>query len=130
MKVVGVYSFNGGKEFIEDKHPKLLEEVRLVISKVNASEYFTKESAEKTMPGKTLYSPTSFNIAFDKEFQSFGWRRKRIKCDYPKEYYVDGYEDNKRFKSAFREIDYLKDKLGIEVQFGKYSFMVYNVAAK
>jgi len=130
MKVVGVYSFNGGKEFIEDKHPKLLEEVMFVIGKVNASEHFTKESAEKTMPGKTLYSPTSFNIAFDKEFQSLGWKKKRIKCDYPKEYYVDGYENDKKFRGAFREMDYLKDKLGIEVQFGKYSFMVYNVAAK
>ena len=33
-------------------------------------------------------------------------------------------------QGAFREIDFVKDKLGIEVQFGKYSFMVYNVAAK
>ena len=27
-------------------------------------------------------------------------------------------------------MDFVKDSLGIEVQFGKYSFMVYNVAAK
>ena len=27
-------------------------------------------------------------------------------------------------------MDFLKEKLGVEVQFGKYSFMVYNVAAK
>ena len=27
-------------------------------------------------------------------------------------------------------MDFLKNKLGVEVQFGKYSFMVYNVAAK
>jgi hypothetical protein len=27
-------------------------------------------------------------------------------------------------------MDFIKGKLGIEVQFGKYSFMVYNVAAK
>ena len=33
-------------------------------------------------------------------------------------------------KGAFREMDFVKDKLGVEVQFGKYSFMVYNVAAK
>src|ERR1700679_2584165 len=27
-------------------------------------------------------------------------------------------------------MDFVKNKLGVEVQFGKYSFMVYNVAAK
>ncbi len=27
-------------------------------------------------------------------------------------------------------MDFLKNKLGVEVQFGKYSFMVYNVCAK
>jgi len=27
-------------------------------------------------------------------------------------------------------MDFLKEKLGVEVQFGKYSFMVYNVCAK
>lgn len=31
---------------------------------------------------------------------------------------------------AFREMDYVKEKLGVEVQFGKYAFMVYNVCAK
>ena len=27
-------------------------------------------------------------------------------------------------------MDFVKNKLGVEVQFGKYSFMVYNVCAK
>ena len=33
-------------------------------------------------------------------------------------------------RPAYREIDFLKERLGIEVQFGKYAFMVYNVCAK
>jgi hypothetical protein len=31
---------------------------------------------------------------------------------------------------GFREMDAVKNKLGVEVQFGKYAFMIYNVAAK
>jgi hypothetical protein len=27
-------------------------------------------------------------------------------------------------------MDFVKDKLGVEIQFGKYAFMVYNVCAK
>jgi hypothetical protein len=30
----------------------------------------------------------------------------------------------------FRDMDFVKNQLGVEVQFGKYSFMVYNVCAK
>ena len=30
----------------------------------------------------------------------------------------------------YREMDFVKEKLGVEVQFGKYAFMVYNVCAK
>lgn len=32
--------------------------------------------------------------------------------------------------TGFREMDAVKEKVGIEVQFGKYAFMVYNVCAK
>ena len=31
---------------------------------------------------------------------------------------------------GYREMDFVKNKLGVEVQFGKYAFMVYNVSAK
>ncbi|MHA1386694.1 MAG: BglII/BstYI family type II restriction endonuclease, partial [Candidatus Helarchaeota archaeon] len=38
--------------------------------------------------------------------------------------------ETKESHSGFREMDAIKNKLGVEVQFGKYAFMVYNVAAK
>ncbi|MBU6410251.1 MAG: restriction endonuclease, partial [Verrucomicrobia bacterium] len=41
-----------------------------------------------------------------------------------------GYNAEPLAKGAFREMDFVKEKLGIEVQFGKYAFMVYNVCAK
>ena len=31
---------------------------------------------------------------------------------------------------GFREMDFVKNQLGVEVQLGKYAFMVYNVLAK
>ncbi|MDR0703808.1 MAG: hypothetical protein LBF88_02355 [Planctomycetaceae bacterium] len=63
-------------------------------------------------------------------FSKKGWEAVRVACDYPTEYYVHGYHAKPLHKGAFREMDFVKDKLGVEVQFGKYSFMVYNVAAK
>ena len=82
------------------------------------------------MPGRLLYSPMSLNATFKKQFIEKGWTIQRVSCDYPTEFYVDGYEAETLNSGAFREMDFLKEHLGIEVQFGKYAFMVYNVCAK
>jgi hypothetical protein len=63
-------------------------------------------------------------------FLKLGWEKKRVHCEYPTQYYVEGYQMPQVSKGAFREMDFIKNKLGVEVQFGKYSFMVYNVCAK
>ncbi len=92
--------------------------------------HIVKESKEKTMPGKMLYSPISLNKAFKREFTRYNWKSVRVKCDYPTEYYTERYDPKGKTRGAFREMDFIKEKLGVEVQFGKYAFMVYNVAAK
>lgn len=58
------------------------------------------------------------------------WEKKRVLCDYPMQYYSEGYEAPQISKGAFREMDFIKNKLGVEVQFGKYSFMVCSGCAK
>lgn len=130
MKIVGIYSFNNGKEFIEKNHWSLFQEVEFVVNKIDANKHLTKISKEKTNSGKILYNPVTMNKEFRKEFYALDWKAVRVKCDYPKEYYIDDFKSSRSFRGAFREMDYVKNKLGIEVQFGKYSFMVYNVAAK
>lgn len=130
MRIAALYSFNKGKEVVEQKYPKLLEEVRQVINSIDASIHKTKQSKEKTMMDTMLFSPTQLNKSFKKEFGERGWVAKREKCDYPTEHYVEDYTPAKLNRGSFREMDFIKDKLGVEVQFGKYSFMVYNVAAK
>jgi hypothetical protein len=77
-----------------------------------------------------LYSPSLLNHAFEEAFMSQGWEPKEVECIYPTGYYREGYEPKKLHGGAFREMDFVKSKLGVEVQFGKYAFMVYNVAAK
>lgn len=82
------------------------------------------------MPGKILYSPRALNKAFDDFLVPKGWVKHREKCDYPKQYYSSDYEPSTLRRGAFREMDFVKNRLGVEVQFGKYAFMVYNVCAK
>ena len=130
MKIVGIYSFKGGKEVVEQKYTKLLEVVQSIINQVDSEKCKTKKSREKTMRGKMLYNPKRLNLTFKKHFTKLGWHNQRVPCQYPTQYYTTDYAPDKLNKGAFREMDFIKEKLGVEVQFGKYSFMVYNVCAK
>ncbi len=129
MQILGTYSFNKGKEIVERVHPELVAEIQGIILSIDASKYKTKKSKEKTMQGKILYSPVSLNKAFKSDFENTGWKTIRVKCDYSKDYYITGY-NRAETRGAFREMDFVKNKLGVELQFGKYAFMVYNVCAK
>src|SRR5438445_6320980 len=82
------------------------------------------------MRGKRLFSPPGLNKCFKKEFYKLGWKNCKVPCVYPREFYRPDYKPQELSKGAFRDMDFVKDKLGVEVQFGKYSFMVYNVCAK
>ena len=128
MIIAAEYSFNN-ERFIETSHASLLQEVKDVIASVDASLCKTKESREITMAGKFLYSPSGLNSAFAQGFLSRRWQKKRVRCQYSTNYYTPGYAPPS-LRPAFREMDFLKDRLGVEVQFGKYAFMVYNVCAK
>lgn len=130
MQIVGMYSFNKGKEEVAQRYSILLAEVTEVIKAVDASKHKIKVSKEKTMPGRMLFDPTSINIAFKEAFAKRGWKPVRIPCAYPTQYFLPGYNVRSVNRGAFREMDFVKKKLGIEVQFGKYAFMVYNVCAK
>jgi len=107
-----------------------LQEIEQVISAVDSAIHKTKISKEKTMPGKALYKPGSLNRAFREEFAARRWQKWKIPCDYPTQYYTRGYTPPISSKGAFREMAFVKNRMGVEVQFGKYAFMVYNVCAK
>lgn len=128
MVIAAEYSFNDGHS-IQETHPYLLREVKDVIAVVDASLYKVKESKELTMPEKKLYSPPDLNRSFAEGFGSKGGQKKRVTCHYSTAYYLPGYSP-KQMRPAYREMDFLKERLGVEIQFGKYAFMVYNVCAK
>ncbi len=130
MIIAGRYSFNGGSEYLEGKYKNLHSEIADVISAVNANEHKIKASKEKTMPGRILFSPQSLNRAFKDEFYRRHWQSIKVSCEYPTGYYTENYQPKKLNSGAFREMDFVKERLGVEVQFGKYAFMVYNVCAK
>ena len=128
MIIAASYPFKDG-EFIKERYPHLLQEIEGFINAVDANLYKTKVSEEKGKEGQLLYKPSELNKALTQNFKSKGWKKEKVECKYSTDYYRPGYPHPK-MGYAFREIDFLKERLGIEVQFGKYAFMVYNVCAK
>lgn len=130
MRIAGIYSFKKGREVIEADFAAELREIKDAIAGVDATKHKTKVSREKTMPGRMLYKPGSLNKAFKREFGERGWSNHKIAAEYPTEFYTPDYERPETVRGAFRDMDFVKNRVGVEVQFGKYAFMVYNVAAK
>ena len=129
MIIAAKFAFGGG-EIIEDKFPDLVKDIYSIVSEVDAEACKTKKSDEITMLGKVLFAPRALNSEFKAGFTKRGWSSQRVQCDYPTRYYSFGYTPKPMRRGAFREMDFIKDGVGVEVQFGKYAFMVYNVCAK
>lgn len=136
MKIVAKYDFNGGKAAVQNQYAAELTQIEAVIHAIDSRLYKTKKSTEKTMIGKMLFAPFELNKAFKREFakpENGEWSNHKVSCDYTYGEYLQGYIKPKpSHVQPFRDMDFLKPntKLGIEVQFGKYAFMVYNVCAK
>ena len=133
VKIVARYDFNGGKGEVESRFAVELREIEQAIAAVDASLFKSKVSKEKTMPGRLLYAPSAINDEFRRIFQKKGWNNYRVECQYSFGEFLEGYTPPKTVAARpFRDMDFVKPGvgLGIEVQFGKYAFMVYNVCAK
>ena len=133
MKIVAQYDFNGGKNKVLTQYANELAQITQAIANINAAQFKTKVSKEKTMMGKMLFSPVDINDEFKRQLHPLGWMNHKVNCDYVHGEILPGYTPAKpSHVKPFRDMDFVKQgvKLGVEVQFGKYAFMVYNVCAK
>ncbi|MBI2322735.1 MAG: BstYI [Chloroflexi bacterium] len=82
----------------------------------------TKVSQEKTMAGRLLIDPVDMNRQFDAQFRA---RRYQALRD---TYTITIPDSDIEISGAFKQIDFVKGKVLVEVQFGKYAFMFYDMA--
>jgi len=120
MKVVYEYSHLGGSEILHVHYPRCEQDIYEVIANVQARR--TKISKEKTMRGKRLYSPRDMNRQFRQQFAERGYREIRDT------YTITIPNNDIAIRGAFKQIDFVKGKVLVEVQFGKYAFMFYDLA--
>lgn len=144
MKIKEVYSHLNGLEFIQVHKPKLWKELREVIAQVDANACKTKVSKEKTMKGVLLFSPIAMNKEFNRLLNAKGWKESRVNYWVTKSeklirstLTLSAEEQKKEIEAAgetpifsYNQTDFVKERLAIEVQFGKYAFVAYDLFVK
>ena len=138
MRIVETYSHLNGLEYLMVHKKKLWKEIRDVVASVNAKNLRTKISKEKNMVGKSLYLPPAMNAAFDLEFKKCGWKEQRtsywVTSDArlirktltltEKEQKTQIVAAGKKPIFSYNQTDFVRDRIAVEVQFGKYAFDV------
>lgn len=144
MKIVETYSHLNGLEYLLVHQPKLWKELQAVISQVDGKAAKIKVSKEKTMMGKMLYSPAEMNSQFKKLLAACDWAESRYDYWVTKDVQLirktmglPAKEQKKQIQEAgceaiksYNQTDFVKQRVAVEVQFGKYSFIAYDLFVK
>ena len=150
MKVAEVYSHLGGEEILLVRKRAVWDEVMDVIASIDAEACRTKVSKEKNRQGTMLYSPTDMNSAFKNAFSALDWHEDRVAYAVCSDqlvledpmFFQLSYEQqraqldaqgkalNTDYFYSYNQTDFVKDQVAVEVQFGKYSFVAYDLFVK
>lgn len=144
MKLIETYSHLNGLEFLLVHQPCLWEEIIRVINSVDAELCKTKISKEKKTLDQIFYSPIALNSSFKQLLTEVGWHESRISYWVTKNeklirktLLLEAQEQKKKIEESgelpifsYNQTDFVKDRVAIEIQFGKYSFVAYDLFVK
>ncbi len=144
MEIGATYSHLNGMEYLMVHHAELWDEVLEVIAGVDAHACKNKVSKERTMKGKMLYSPGDMNRAFRFRFGNAGWREQRdtfwVTKDEKVARKISGQSPEVQKATiekagyvpimSYNQTDFVKGRVAVEVQFGKYAFVAHDLFVK
>tara|TARA_B100000780_G_C21092091_1_gene440187 strand:+ start:128 stop:784 length:657 start_codon:yes stop_codon:yes gene_type:complete len=124
MIIKNIYSHKNGEKYINENHKSEYDEIVDAVNSVDIIKVLTKITHEKTK-SPLLFSPIELNHQLKNYLSTLGWTEKNDS----KKGFIEPritFENEK----GFREMDGLKNKVGLEIQFGKYAFMAYDIFSK
>jgi len=144
VRIAEIYSHLNGQEFLLVHKSALWKEIKEVIKAVDAKKCKTKISKEKTKRGRSLYSPIALNADFKRLLRAKNWQESRVSYWVTKSeklirktLTMSAAEQKREIEEAgekpifsYNQTDFVKDRVAIEVQFGKYSFVAYDLFVK
>lgn len=144
MRIVQTYSHLNGLEFLQVHQPEMWTELCSVIEGVDGESCKTKVGKEKTNQGKLLYSPIEMNRRIRQGLKRQKWEESRVGYWVTHDYKLirktltfTPAEQKKEIQKAglkpifsYNQTDFLKNRIAVEIQFGKYSFVAYDLFVK
>lgn len=145
MRIAKKHSHLNGEEYLIVHKLALYDELTRIIETIDAEICRTKVSKEKRKNERTLFSPIDLNSRFKEELSSLGWQESRynyyitldrklmektigLPAAEQREFLRQHGEPNPIY--SYNQTDFVKDEVAIEVQFGKYSFVAYDLFVK
>ena len=144
MRIVETYSHLNGLEYLQVHKPKIWENILDIVTSVDAEKCKTKISKEKRMKGRALYAPKVMNVELKKGFESHGWGEKRVSYWVTKDarlirktLQIPADEQKRAIEEegaeaiySYNQTDFVKERVAVEVQFGKYAFVAFDLFVK
>lgn len=144
MRIAAHYSHLNGLEYLLVHQPGIWEEIQEIIAAADGVACKTKVSKEKTMKGKLLYSPKDMNTVMKTGFDHHGWKESRVSYWVTenanlirKTMHMTAEEQKAEIEEAgekaifsYNQTDFVKNRVAVEVQFGKYSFVAFDLFVK
>ena len=124
MIIKDIYSFKGGLEYLEENHKDELKDIYDAVESMNIYNIFSKKPKESNKPS-VIFSPGVMNKELGDFLFRNGWLKENKKNK-------KGYEEPRIYFNdrEYRAMDGIKNKVGLEIQIGKYSFMAYDIFCK
>lgn len=144
MRIVAQHSHLNGHEYLLVHKPQIWEEVENAIASIDAEAVRTKHSKEKRKGEALLYSPVDLNKAFHGVLTPRGWQSRtttnwtcadsrllrRIVRDAPADQQRAIEAEGIEAIRTTNQTDFVKDRVAVEVQLGKYSFVAHDLFVK
>lgn len=144
MRIVEQYSHLNGLEYLIVHKPELWTQIQEVVADIDAASCRTKTSKEVRTIGKLLYSPIEMNRGFSTRFKAHTWSEQRTAYWVTsnaklirKTMQLSAEKQKAEIEAAglrpinsYNQTDFVKERVAVEIQFGKYSFVAYDLFVK
>jgi len=144
MRIEAHYSHLNGLEFLQVHQPGIWTEIQAVVASVDAAKCKTKVSKEQGMVSSVLYSPKDMNKAMRESFDERNWKESRVSYWVTQDarlirrtMQMSAEEQKAEIEASghkpifsYNQTDFVKNRVAVEVQFGKYAFVAFDLFVK
>ena len=144
MKIANIYNHLNGYEYLLIHRKKQWEEIVNAIESIDANDFIKTSKAKPTF-GKKLYDQKTINKKFKEYLYPLEWKSITTQYYVTKDIEtakeianIRNKEEQKRYieEKGFEamrtnnQVDFVKDKVAVEVQLGKYFSVAYDLHVK